>query len=211
MKNLDGIVIPTGSFAQDLERAKRAFQINEDHAPYIIAGIGRDTNAYLEAVKKVLSNLGKSMDFCPQLGSDIDTYLEISKEIPSDLTKDMDFHSQLWNYFVNKFKEEKRIFGVDINSLNSRQNLINTFPPGLDGRYAIVSYPLHLWGFKVLEKKLKLTGKISRVVKIEYIPSKPFFKQTPLEIIYGTAALIKHVLPYASPIPRFIKNLFTED
>ncbi len=171
MKTIDGIVIPTGTFVQDIQRAEKALEygrsLNQDSVHYIVSGVGPDVNEYFEAPKKN----------------------------PSAPIKKMDFHPHLWFYLREAYQEgEIGRFGIDINSLTSRGNLIHTFPPGTRGRYAIVSSPIQLWRFKLLEWELKLTGKMSSGVKIKGVRTKPFFKQTKYELIYGIAALAKDLV-----------------
>ena len=177
MKDLTGIVIPTGDFEQDIKRVRKAFEYNRDNyfgkVPYIISGIGPDINEALTSRKA-----------------------------------GQDFHMALWNYMTGV---SKRPFGVDINSLNSEDNLVNTFPVGQTGKYAIVSYSLHLLRFRLLGKRLKKKGAMSKDVQIECVPTKSFFKQTPREIIYETLAWGKMLLNPALQSIREFRNNFFKD
>ena len=186
MKNIDGIVIPTGNEEQDLERAQRALEygasLGQKSVDYIVSGIGPDMNVFLSRVHKVLE--GQS---CPEG------------------TEGLDFHSQLYyflrwqesvgNSYSNKENKSEIVkLKFDDGPLDSRMNLQCSFPEGTKGRYALVSYPLHLWRFGVLEKKFKKNRLMSRKVTIEHVPTKRFLDQSPSEMIYGTLALIKDVI-----------------
>src|SRR3972149_1700662 len=54
-----------------------------------------------------------------------------------------------------------RFFGVDRNSVTSAENLLFSFPDveNDSGKYAIVSYPLHLLRFRFLQRAMKLSGR----------------------------------------------------
>jgi len=145
------IVIPSGSVRDDLERAKRAIQYNKEnklYVPYIISGIGPDTNIALG-------------------------YETSDKE-------ELDFHRELYGYMM---KNTQGVIGLDVLSVNSIQNILNTFPEGTTGTYAIVSYPLHLKRFRKIFQKAREKGRISDKVKIKYVPTKQSLKQVLYEII----------------------------
>lgn len=197
----NGIIIPTGSHEQDLERAEKAFEIGEaikneyarmsdlvrtaygktsdiakklyaqfgglvKRVPYIISGMGPDTN------KAILDSKG-------------------NYKTPGD-SDDLDFHYKLWGYLEQKYdSKEIGIFGVDINSMNSKQNLLETFPEDQEGKYVIVSYPLHLARFKLLERKFRRRKQLSDKLELHYVPTKSWRRQSLREWIYGIAALVK--------------------
>ena len=148
-KTLANVILSGGSPKEDIERAKKAIEQNKDGLPYIISGLGPDTN---EAMKN-----------------------------PS---KNLDYHRELHNYLL---KNTKEFIGVDINSTNTIENIIYTFPKGAKGKFRIISYPLHLKRFELIAKYLKEKGKISKELEFEYVPTKQSFKQ----FIYGTIALMK--------------------
>ena len=155
-KSIDGkikaIVIPTaGSVEEDLERARRAIQYSKENGlnvPYIISGIGPDTNVALGYQK-------------------------------SDKTE-LDFHEELHEYIMNN---TNGFVGMDILSVNSIQNVLNTFPEGTSGTYAIVSYPSHLKRFEKIMKKARERGKISKDVEIAFVPTSQSLKQILYEVI----------------------------
>lgn len=143
------VVLSGGSKQEDLERAKKAIEYNQFGLPYIISGLGPDTN---EALEKNNSNL--------------------------------DYHKDLHNYILGKTNQ---YVGVDIQSKNSLENIKNTFPLGLEGKFAIVSYPLHLERVKLIFNNLKSRREISSEVELELIPTKQSLRQ----YLYGKAALLK--------------------
>ena len=155
-KSIDGkikaIVIPTtGRAEEDLERARMAIQYSKEKGlsvPYIISGIGTDTNVALGYQK-------------------------------SDKTK-LDFHEELHEYIMNN---TSGFVGMDILSVNSIQNVLNTFPEGTSGTYAMVSYPSHLKRFERIIKKAREKGKISKDVEIVFVPTSQSLRQILYEII----------------------------
>ncbi len=179
-RNVKGIIIPSGDLKLNTERYIAALKYNREkcggNAHFIVAGMGPDINSALDYSEKagfqVKSNLGN-----------------------------WDFHSDLWRNLENyvKFGEGSKIFGVDTVSLTSAENLHFTFPnPDADsGKYAIVSYPLHLLRFRFLEKTMKLSGRLSKNVDLEYVNTKDWFKQTKHEWVYGLAALAKELCSFS--------------
>ncbi|MEX0920140.1 MAG: hypothetical protein WDZ69_00985 [Candidatus Pacearchaeota archaeon] len=101
----------------------------------------------------------------------------------------LDFHWELYDYIM---KNTEGIAGLDIRSLNSEQNILNTFPEETSGRYALVSYPLHLRRFKGIVDKYKSEGEISKDLEIEYVPTR---KTSSLnQIIYEGARFLKKII-----------------
>lgn len=153
---IKAIVVPTaGSAKEDLERIERAIRYNKENelnVPYIISGIGPDTNIALG-------------------------YLKSDKDI-------LDFHPELYKYIMNNISG---FIGMDILSLNSVQNILNTFPEGVSGTYAIVSYPMHLKRFERIIKRAQEKGKISKDVKIEFVPTSQSLKK----VLYETLSIFK--------------------
>lgn len=173
MRNLDAIVIPTGTHKQDLERVRKALEVGGNAARYVVSGIGPDTD------KALVDDDGRIQRYNP--------------------SKQLDFHHELWDYLMRRYdngtwKKGVNVLGLDTLSLTSRENLMYAFPEGTSGTYGLVSYPLHLWRFKLWERKLKKKGLMSKEVQIEHIPTKPFLRQSPREFLYGTIALAKDLL-----------------
>lgn len=90
------------------------------------------------------------------------------------------------------------IFGVDIKSVNSIENILNTFTKGneefpkrVNGKYAIVSYPLHLKRFEKIFNALQEKGKISNEVELEYIPTKESLREFLYHAFYEKIAIRK--------------------
>lgn len=103
-----------------------------------------------------------------------------------------DFHFKLWNEVVDKHKEGKIGYVcVDINSVNSKQNLMNTFPLRANGTYAIFSDPLHLLRMRFLKGALQITGRMSKEINLLYVPIKKISDLSLKEIGYEVVALIK--------------------
>jgi len=74
--------------------------------------------------------------------------------------------------------------------MNTKENVLNCFPEGTNGKYGVVSYPLHLKRIERIFEKLKEEDKISSEVKLEYIPTEQNFS----EVVYEMLALIKEKL-----------------
>jgi hypothetical protein len=85
----------------------------------------------------------------------------------------LDFHKSMYNYLMN---ETDWMVGTDIHSLNSIENILEVFPQGMEGKYALVSYPLHLMRFKKIVEDAKKAGKISKDVEVVYVPTKQRLK-----------------------------------
>jgi hypothetical protein len=161
MRQLDVIVIPTGTSEEDLDRVDVALNHGSSKTHYIVSGLGPDTNLALERQRK-----GESTD-------------------------ELDFHRGLWNYLKHKYEQgEIGIFGVDTSSLNSKENLVNTFPSDTSGKYGIVSYPLHLVRFRILENRLKSEGHLSQDLTLEGISTPQSLRQ----LCYGILALGKELI-----------------
>jgi hypothetical protein len=92
----------------------------------------------------------------------------------------LNFHKDMYDYLMNK---TDWMIGVDINSLNSIENILEAFPEGIKGKYALVSFPLHLIRFKKIIKDAKKAGRISENVEIIYVPTKQHLGWVPYEIL----------------------------
>ncbi|MBU1252752.1 MAG: hypothetical protein KJ905_00225 [Nanoarchaeota archaeon] len=121
------------------------------------------------------------------VGPDISECLRDRLGRPKIDSAGKDFHLELYNRVR---KEIGGIFGVDTLSLNSIDNMLNTFPEGTSGKYGMVSYPLHLQRLRMIEKRAKAMGKMAKAVEIVPIPTEQSFRQT----LYGLAALVKTAL-----------------
>lgn len=102
--------------------------------------------------------------------------------------KKLDFHKGLYDDLMNK---TDWMIGMDIRSVNSIENILETFPHGTEGKYAIVSYPLHLMRFKRIINDAKKAGKISKNLEFVYIPTKQRLKWIPYEILSNLKYSIK--------------------
>jgi len=83
--------------------------------------------------------------------------------------ENFDYHKKLHDYLTNN---TDWMVGADCFSLNSVENILNVFPKGIEGKFAIVSYPLHLKRFKKIINDAKKSDKISQDVEIEFVPTK---------------------------------------
>ena len=106
--------------------------------------------------------------------------------------RELDFHSEPYDYLMNETKE---FFGIDIKSVNSIENILNTFPKGngafpkdTNGKYIIMSYKGHLKRFKEIFEILKEKNKISQDVELEYIPVKESINEFLYHMIYEIVA-----------------------
>ena len=100
------------------------------------------------------------------LGPDTNIALGYDKNPGKDK---LDFHKSMYDYLMS---ETDWMIGADIRSVNSIENILEVFPKGIEGKYALVSYPLHLMRFKKIVKDAKKAGKISDSVEIVYVPTK---------------------------------------
>jgi len=174
---INGIIIPTGTFEQDKERFLAACKYNSQKcggkANFIASGIGPDINEVLKYSKDEGYGL-------------------------KDDIGDLDVHHGLWDSLYNyaNLLEKPRFFGIDRNSVTSAENLSLTFPDveNDSGKYAIVSYPLHLLRFRFLQRAMKLSNRLSKKVEFEYVPTKSWLKQTKDEWVYGLVALGKELI-----------------
>lgn len=108
----------------------------------------------------------------------------------------LDFHRDMYEYMM---RNTQGIMGVDILSIDSVGNILNTFPPNLSGRYVIVSYPIHLRRFKRIVKKAKKEGKVSQNLELEYVPTSRF--SSPKQITYEIARTV------LGPLRKMVKGV----
>jgi hypothetical protein len=116
---------------------------------------------------------------CIIAGAGPDTNIALGHETNPDNHK-LDFHRDMYDYLM---KETDWMIGVDILSLNSIENILEVFPKGTEGKYELVSYPLHLMRFKKIIKDAKKAGKISENLEIVYRPTKQRLGWIPYEIL----------------------------
>ena len=140
--------------------------------------------------KEDLERARRAMDYCREkglpmrylisgLGPDSDRVIS-----QGESSLGLDFHQELYDFML---KNCKGIFGWDTNSTDSAGNIKNSFPDGVSGEYAIVSYPLHLARLKRIFKRAVERGEASKDVSLIYVPTGQSLRQT----VYGAMSLIK--------------------
>jgi hypothetical protein len=162
MKNLDNIKAIIIPTCDDFENIERA-------------------NTAIEFSKK--HNLPKR---CIVAGFGPDTNIVLGYDKNPGKEK-LDFHEGLYNYLMN---ETDWMIGTDIRSVNSIENILEVFPKGTEGKYALVSYPLHLMRFKNIIKDAKKAGKISEDIEVVYVPTK----QRMHWVVHETLSNIKYCI-----------------
>ena len=101
---------------------------------------------------------------------------------------ELDFkHKDLYNYMM----EKGFLICLEDTSLNSIENILESFRDGIEGEFPIPSYPLHLMRFKRIVKDAKKAGKISKNVDIIPIPTKQYMRWIPHEIMSNVKYYIK--------------------
>ena len=106
----------------------------------------------------------------------------------------LEFHKDMWDYMI---RNTEGIIGIDMLSIDSEGNILNTFPPEISGKYIVVSYPIHLRRLKKIVEQAKKEGKVSPSLEIEYIPTK-----TPPEQIFYEGARVA-----LGPLKPIIKRI----
>jgi hypothetical protein len=109
--------------------------------------------------------------------------------------KEFNFHKELYNYLINN---TDWMIGAEINSLNSIENILYSFPENTEGKYALVSFPLHLKRFKKIINDAKTSGKISKNLEIVCVPTSQNTKWIPHEILSNLKYHIKGKKKYFS-------------
>ncbi len=99
----------------------------------------------------------------------------------------LDFHKDLYNYLLENTDWK---IGVDINSLNSIENILQVFPKEIEGRYALVSFPLHLKRFEKIVGDAKKAGLVSKNLEVINVPTP----QNPKWIFYELLSNIKYYI-----------------
>lgn len=144
-------------------------------------------------VKQDLVRAKKAREYSEQSGG-LERYIvaglgpDTNEALENGTKEGLDFHKDLYNYLM---QETGVVFGVDPFSMNTKENILNCFPEGTNGKYGVVSYPLHLKRFERIFNDLKEQGKISSEVEIVKIPTQ----QNLFEIIYEMGAFVKEKLP----------------
>ncbi len=99
----------------------------------------------------------------------------------------IDFHKELYNYLK---ENTDWMIGIDTKSVNSIENILYTFPREIQGKYALVSFPLHIKRFKKIIKDAKKAGKVSENLEIVYVPTS----QNPKWFFYEVLSNLKYHL-----------------
>ncbi len=191
-KRIETIVIPSGGSAkEDLERLGeglthgKSLQNTEVH--YLISGIGPDLE------KAIYEEHGKKENH----------------KVLSEKEK-YDVHRTLWNTALEKVDG---IFGIDCLSRTSEENLLYSFPSGsfeiedidkktgnaikkeikikenAKGNYTIVTRPLHVKRFELIEKRLRKKGYL-KGVEIDYL----YTDHDSSKIFHDVLALCKELI-----------------
>lgn len=140
--------------------------------------VGEDLQRAERAIQYNRENSLNTPYIISGVGPDIN--IALGPEMPD---RKLDFHRELYEYMMDN---TDGIIGVDIRSVDSIGNILNTFPEGTSGTYLMVSYPLHLMRLKLIAKMAQKRGKISRNVKIKSIPTE----QSCMQVIYETIRII---------------------
>jgi hypothetical protein len=178
-KQLEVIVIPSGENISDdsirLSTAQ-AHGINSENE-------GRE-------VRYILSGVGPDLD--KRLKQERDTQIYIG---PFDGTHGLDVHPELYSQSVEDVRltfligDGFKPVGIDTASVNSVQNMINTFPRGTEGDYTIVSRALHNARFKLIEKEARKRGYFSDKLQLSYLNTPDSF--SPKNIAHDLMGLAK--------------------
>ena len=158
MENLETIMIPSGDGGADLDRMSAALGLGEwlksqgRNIRYYVSGVGKDLNKALdEKRERVGTYFGK-------------------------VNEGYEVHSDLWNSVVNYADNSRQgkirynPVGIDTHSRNSYENFASCFPRGFKGKVHIVSRPLHLLRFKMMEDYAKKEmGILSNDAEIHYV------------------------------------------
>ena len=152
------IIIPSGPGRENIKRAKTAIDFSKNNINF--------------QKKGVISGLGP------------DTNMALGYEKNPGKEK-LNFHKELYDYVM---ENTDWMVGIDTQSLNSIENILNVFPKGIKGKFAIVSYPLHLMRFKKIINDAQKSDKISKDIEVTFVPTK----QNPKYIIYETLSNIKY-------------------
>ena len=116
---------------------------------------------------------------------------------PFESTNGLGIEIELWNngiQTVGERYEETGIMeplGIDTASMNSIDNIFNTFPLGAEGDYAFFSRTGHNIRFKAMEQDLRRLGYLSNKLKIDYVNVEHPYSAK--EILYDTAHLAKYL------------------
>lgn len=174
-QGLKAIVIPSGNPELHKKRVETAIRFKRKH--------GLD-------VPYIISGLGPG------------TNISLGHE--SSGKTDLVFHKDLYDFVMEETGPDG-IFGVDILSIDSVGNILNTFPLEVSGKYGIVSGPSHLDRFKEILEEAQKEGKVSKDLELVYIPTE----QTLREGMYGNLAMVKQRLGLKTgPLERLLQRIF---
>jgi hypothetical protein len=128
------------------------------------------------------------------------------------VTNNLDVHPDLWNWGIRtNFKylpggRQWDSFGVDSQSLDSIENMINTFYGVSEGNYHIVSRKLHNVRFKLMERELRKLGYIPKEVGINYVNTNEKFSLT--NTLRDLLSLAKYFLKGKQKLRNLAQNPF---
>ncbi len=177
--NLEVIVVPSGNEIDDSIRISAAFLYAEQ------------ARAQGKEVRYILSGVGPNLNEGLQKPGD---YSLLFPYVSSN-NMELDIHPKLYNETVGQVISREvgyrafEPFGVDTQSLNSIDNMVNTFPPGTEGNYTIVSRALHNARFRLIERELRKSGYLSPNLKLNYVNTSDSFSLR--NIVYDLMALVK--------------------
>lgn len=177
--NIETIVIPTGNYEADQIRFASAVEYGQNlisqgkNVRYLISGIGPDLNEALHT-KDTSSRA-----------------YEIGEQRPIYGSEDLDIHRGLWNLAILRELLPKP-FGIDTLSLNSLDNILNSFPEGTTGSYTIVSRKGHNIKFKSIEKWARKKGLLSSDLRLSYLDTNENI--SPKSLAYDILAYGKEIL-----------------
>lgn len=152
----------------DLGRLEKVLQLADADSKIVVSGIGPDLNKRLHQET------------------------EKGDQVPFYGMNGLDVHDELWNESLNNL----RFFGVDTQATTSEGNLLYSFQEGVDGDWTIVSRPLHLLKFKLIEKRLRDEEKLASGLKLNYKSSGyegNFIKKTK-DILYDSISILKEYI-----------------
>lgn len=155
----------------------------EDRVKAIVIPSGGTIGEDLERTKRAIQYNKENGLNLPYMISGIgpDTYLALQGENPD---RELDFHKELYEYMMSN---TEGVFGLDVLSVNSVGNILNTFPEGTSGTYLMVSYPLHLMKLKLILRAAQKRGRVSKDVRIKPVLTRQSLRQ----FLYGIASMIK--------------------
>lgn len=135
-------IVPSGPTKEDdLSRLEKVLRLANAESKIILSGIGPDLDERLHIETKY------------------------GEQIKFNGTKGLDVHPELW---VKMIEVKNNVFGVDTASITSKNNLENSFYGEICGEWTIVSRPIHLLKFKLIERKLRKNKKLAYRLELFY-------------------------------------------